>query len=183
LRLGVFHMGMNVRCPRCRLQHWMTAQHLRQSDSCSGCYSSMPLASETPWSYRLNPLIHHCINHDVLAVWHALQELAHRMGSFFYQPSSELSFAQPIDGKTKKELDVLCVTDGELMIGEVKTGALSKKYFEELAAIAIAIRPEHAAIFVEPEFYDLQAKKWFENFRQQLKPLGVQGELFCLPNY
>jgi hypothetical protein len=64
------------------------------------------------------------------------------MGSFFYTPSSELHFAQPINGKPKRELDVLCVTDGELLLGEVKTCALAEKYFEDFAAIAAAIRPE-----------------------------------------
>jgi hypothetical protein len=183
LRLGVFQMGMNMRCPRCRLQHWVSAENLRQSDSCSGCGSPMPLVSETPWSYRLNPLIHHCINHDVFAVWHALQELSHRLGSVFFKSSSELHFAQLINGKPKKELDVLCVTDGELLLGEVKTGALAEKYFEEFGAIAAAIRPEQAATFVESEFYDDKASRWFEKFAQQLKPLGVQGQLFCLTNY
>jgi len=183
VRLGVFRMGMNVRCPRCRLQHWVNAENLRQSDSCPGCGSAMPLVPETLWSYRLNPLIHHCVNHNVLAVWHALQEVSHRMGSFFYTPSSELYFAQPINGKPKRELDVLCVTDGELLLGEVKTGALAEKYFEDFAAIAAAIRPEQAAIFVESEFFDEKASKWFEKFRQQLKPLGIQGRLFELTNY
>src|ERR1035437_6718967 len=124
------------RPPACRLQHWLNAENLRQSDSCPGCNSPMPLVPETLWSYRLNPLIHHCVNHNVLAVWHALQELSHRMGSFFYTPSSELHFAQPINGKPKRELDVLCVTDGELLLGEVKTGVLAEKYFEDFGAIA-----------------------------------------------
>jgi hypothetical protein len=161
----------------------VNAENLRQSDSCPGCGSAMPLVPETLWSYRLNPLIHHCVNHNVLAVWHALQEVSHRMGSFFYTPSSELYFAQPINGKPKRELDVLCVTDGELLLGEVKTGALAEKYFEDFAAIAAAIRPEQAAIFVESEFFDEKASKWFEKFRQQLKPLGIQGRLFELTNY
>jgi hypothetical protein len=69
------------------------------------------------------------------------------------------------------------------LLGEVKTGVLAEKYFEDFAAIAAAIRPEQAAIFVESEFYDERASKWFEKFRQQLKPLGVQGQLFCLTNY
>jgi hypothetical protein len=57
------------------------------------------------------------------------------------------------------------------------------KDFEKFAAIAAAIRPDQAWMFVESEFYDTKASRWFENFKEQLKPLGVQGQVCCLTNY
>jgi hypothetical protein len=143
----------------------------------------MPVIPETVWSYRLNPLIHHCVNQNVLSVWQSLQEVSHRLGSFFFAPSSELNFAQPVNGKFKKEIDVLCVTDGELLLGEVKTGPLAESDFKEFAAVVAAIRPELAAVFVESEYFDKLAQNWFENFQRELKPFGVQGQLFCLTSY
>ena len=183
VQLGVFRMGMSVRCPRCRLQHWLEAENLRQCGSCPGCGSPMPLIPESVWSYRLNPLIHHCVNHNVLAVWHALQQVSHRLGSFFFTPSSELRFAKPVNGKPKSEVDVLCVTDGELLLGEVKTGPLAESDFKEFAAIVLALRPDLGAVFVESEHYDERASKWFEGFQERLKPLGISGQLYCLTNY
>lgn len=183
IMLGVFRMGMNVRCPRCRLLHWFNTENLQQSDSCPGCGSQMHVIPETPWSYRLNPLVQHCVNHDVLAVWQALQEVSHRPGSFFFTTSSELQLAQPINGKQKKEIDVLCVTDGELLLGEVKTGPLAESDFKEFAAVVAVLRPEHAAVFVESDYFDGRAQKWFSSFQQELEPLGVRGRLFFLTNY
>ena len=180
VRLDVFRMGMNVRCPRCRLLHWFKAAALQQSDSCPGCGSAMLLLPETAWTYQLNPLVRHCVNSRALAVWQALAELAHRPTSFFYAPSSELAFAQPINGGLIKELDVLSVTDGELLIGEVKDGDVEAADFDKFATIAKVIRPDRAAMFV-PNGVNVDG--WFKQFREQLAPLGVRGELFQLPAY
>jgi ssDNA-binding Zn-finger/Zn-ribbon topoisomerase 1 len=182
VELSVMRMGTSVTCPRCRMTHWIEAERLKQADKCPGCGSAMPLVAETPWSYTLNPLVHHCVNHRVFAVWQALSYLSPRFGSFFHTPSSELYFAQPINGDPKREVDVICVTDGELLLGEVKTGGLHEKDFLDFAAITAAIRPDRAAMFIELDEFDT-AKKWFGDFRKQLDPLGIRGQLFCLPNY
>ena len=54
----------------------------------------MSVAPETSWSYDLNPLVRHCVNSRVLAVWQALAEVARGPDSFFFTPSAELYFAQ-----------------------------------------------------------------------------------------
>lgn len=183
VELSVMRMGMSVTCPRCRMKPWIEVERLKQAGMCPGCGSAMPLVTETPWSYTLNPLVHHCVNHRMFAVWQALSYLSPRFGSFFYTPSSELHFTQPINDDSKREVDVLCVTDGELLLGEVKTGGLHEKDFLDFAAISAAIRPDRAAIFIELDQFGANTKKWFGQFRHQLEPLGINGQLFCLPNY
>jgi hypothetical protein len=79
---------------------------------------------ETSWSYDLNPLVRQCVNSRALAVWQALAEVARGLDSFFFTPSAELHFAHAINGAAKKEVDVLCVSDGKLLLGEVKEGTL-----------------------------------------------------------
>jgi len=183
--LGVLRMGVEVPCPRCRLKAWVRADDIRQADACPGCGSPIPLVPETAWSYRLNPLIHHCVNHRDFAVWQAVSELSRRLGSFFFMPSSNLQFAQPIDGDTEKELDVLCVTGGELLLGEVKEGELHETDFLKFAATAKVLRPDQAWMFVSEEHYEpnkAKVDKWLDGFKQRLAP-GVRCELFCLPAY
>jgi hypothetical protein len=183
VELGALRMGVDVVCPRCRLKEWMAIGALQQLNTCRGCNAPALSVPETPWSYRLNPLVHQCVNSRVLAVWLALAELANQPGSFFFTPSSELHFAQPINGGRKKELDVLCVTDGELLLGEVKAGDLHASDFEDFAKVAQVVRPDRAAVFVSKEHLSSKAEKWFEQFSHQLVPLGVRGELFSLPDY
>jgi hypothetical protein len=186
VELGVLRMGMRIRCPRCRLKDWFRAEELRQAGECRGCGSPMPLAPETPWSYHLNPLVQHCVSHRDLAVWQALAGLADRPGSFFFTPSAELYFANPIDGKPKRELDVLCVTGGKLLLGEVKDRELRHADFKDFLKIAAVIRPDRAAIFVSEKDYKPHKAKvnpWRDEFQQQLARLGVRGELHCLPDY
>ena len=143
----------------------------------------MSVIPETSWSYDLNPLVRYCVNSRALAVWQALAEVARHLGSFFFTPSAELYFAQAINGAAKKEVDVLCVSDGKLLLGEVKEGTLHEGDFLEFAAIAAAIRPDRAAMFVNAEQFDSSAETWFKQFRERLANLKIRGELFCLPNY
>jgi hypothetical protein len=94
-----------------------------------------------------------------------------------------LYFAHAINGAAKKEVDVLCVSDGKLLLGEVKEGTLHERDFLDFAAIVTAIQPDRAAMVVNAEQFDSNADTWFKQFRQQLAPLNIQGELFCLPSY
>jgi len=107
-----FTNGMDLRCPRCRMRHWIGIDALRHAGMCPGCGSSMSVAPETSWSYDLNPLVRHCVNSRALAVWQALAEVARGLGSFFFTPSTKLYLAQAINGAAKKEVDVLCVSEG-----------------------------------------------------------------------
>ena len=88
-----------------------------------------------------------------------------------------------INGAAKKEVDVLCVSDGKLLLGEVKEGTLHERDFLDFAAIITAIRPDRAAMVVNAEQFDSHADTWFKQFKEQLAQLNIRGELFCLPNY
>jgi hypothetical protein len=178
--LNVLQMGMYVRCPRCRMQLWVRADALRPSDSCAGCGSAVLLLPETKWHYRLNLLVRHCVNSRALAVWQALAGLAHWPNDFFYAPSSELEFLVPIGGGHFREIDVLAVTNGKLLLGEVKDGDVERSDFEKFVLIAEAIRPDRAAIFIQK---GVNVGGWFEEFRTRLAPKGISGELFELPTY
>jgi len=183
VELGVLRMCMDVRCPRCRMRHWIGIDALRHAGTCPGCGSAMSVTPETSWSYDLNPLVRQCVNSRALAVWQALAEVARGLDSFFFTPSAELHFAHTINGAAKKEVDVLCVSDGKLLLGEVKEGTLHERDFLDFAAIVTAIQPDRAAMVVNAEQFDSNADTWFKQFRQQLAPLNIQGELFCLPSY
>ena len=183
VELGVLRMCMDVRCPRCRMRHWIGIDNLRYTGICPGCGSAMSVIPETSWKYDLNPLVRQCVNSRALAVWQALAEVARNLGSFFFTPSAELFFDQAINGATKKEVDVLCVSDGKLLLGEVKEGTLHERDFHDFAAIAAEIRPDRAAMFVSEEQFDSSAKAWFNDFRVRLATLKINGEIFYLLNY
>jgi hypothetical protein len=184
--LGVLRMGMTIKCPRCRWEDWHDADELRQTGACRGCGSPVPLVPETQWGYRLNPLVQHCVRHHHLAEWQAVAGLTDGLGSFFFTPSSELFFANPIDGKPERELDALCVSEGKLLLGQVKDCELKREDFHDFVKIVEVLRPDRAAIFVSEEYYTPNKDKvdrWRDEFRQQLAPFGVRGELHCLPSY
>ena len=120
---NILRVGADVRCPHCGIRTWFHLDELRQFNECSGCGNPRPITAESEWSYRINSLVKRCVSAHVLAVLQALAMLAHgSMASFFYSPSLDLYL--PDSDKVWHELDIACVRDGSLTLGDVKTASL-----------------------------------------------------------
>jgi hypothetical protein len=118
------------------------------------------------------------------AVWQSMEEAAGRHGSFFYTPSAELHFSQLVDGRIKQEIDILCITDGELLLGEIKEGDLHASDFTKIATIVEKIQPDRAALFVtQEEYIKEKSQGWFKEFKERIALLGIRAEWFSLSSY
>ena len=91
---------------------------LDQRVECSGCGHAHALPPNPEWSYRLNTLVQRAVTSGTLAVLQALHEMSDQsIFSFFYSPSREVV----VDGQTEAlgELDLICLLNGDLVLGEV----------------------------------------------------------------
>lgn len=180
LAQNVLRAGIVVRCEQCGIESWFHVDEVRQFNECSGCGNPRPLAVGAEWRYRLNSLAKRCVSARILAVLQALTSVARgSMTSFFYSPSFNLFKVGSED--VWRELDLACVRDGKLIIGEVKDGSFDKEELDRFADIAEAIRPDRAAIFIPQDRFDSKAKKWFSELQTRLAIVGVQAEVYQLP--
>jgi hypothetical protein len=79
---------------------------------------------------------------------------------FFFAPSLNLDLKNQ---KSRwREIDIVCVINGELLIGEVKGGEITKADFTRFAATAKVVRPDRASVFVDLDRLDQNMHSWFE---------------------
>ena len=141
--IGIFRQGVRLRCDNCGSRYWQDVGDTCQKNTCPGCGGVASLSVRAAWRYRLNTLIknavvfHGCV--PVVLCLHSLRSTLARH-SFLSTTGLELYRADK-DKKPAAELDLVCITDGALVIGEVKTN--SREFTpEELAKLA-----RHAGIF------------------------------------
>jgi hypothetical protein len=154
---------------------------IRQFNDCAGCGNPRPLSVGAEWRYRLNSLVKRCVSARIMAVLQALASIAQdSLACFLYSPSLELYC--PGDARSWRELDVVCVSDGEMVVGEVKDGAFDKHELERFAEAAELVRPNRAAVFVPFDRLDKKAQRWFSELDARLAQAGIKAEIHQLPS-
>lgn len=177
---NIIRVGTEIRCAHCGIRSWFHLDELSQFNKCSGCGNSRTITADAVWSYRLNSLVKRCVSGHVLAVLQAIAVLAHEsMASFFYSPSLDLYL--PGNDAVWHEIDIACVCDGSLILGEVKDGEFDRQELTGFVEAVEFIRPDRAAIFIPFDQFDRKAQQWFEEFRSRLAAKGVRGEIHQLP--
>lgn len=156
----VFLKGFNLKCKHCSSQFWYHINEAKETVNCKGCLEDFPFLIEPKFAYKLNDLIknnilkvHHengklIIRRDgnltVIRTLVSMQRKSHQ--SFFYSPQLNL-YDSYHTNKPCAELDIICLSDGQLVIGEAKHdsrafSADSNKALLSLVEIAKAIRPD-----------------------------------------
>jgi hypothetical protein len=153
---GVLQQGLRIRCTNCGSRFWREMGTLQQKVKCDGCNTTVPVPVESVWRYRLNSLIrngialHGCV--PVISALRCLRERAHE--SFIYTHGVAL-FKDYYDTNPEAELDLLCISNGKLVCGEVKSSAseFTRDELAKLAGIAADIRADQVAIsaFDDPD--------------------------------
>ena len=128
VRKRIIERGYILQCERCRLASWYGIDALTAEFVCSRCsfkqqftvsHWKQPL--EPRWYYKLAETVYQFYFHNshlTLQVLYKLKGQSKR--AFHYVPEINLlDFPEP--GK-KKELDIACIVDGKIVIGEGKTG-------------------------------------------------------------
>jgi hypothetical protein len=185
LEIGVLRLGTEDTCPACKLNTWYHVNELRQHVTCTGCGAAHSLGATKRWSYSLNTLAQNSVSQGVIGVVYALASLAsHSHGFFIFSPSLNLFRSDP--RVVWREVDIICVAEGDLVIGEVNEGYVQENEFDKLAEIAEVLLPQRAIMFLPLDRAKQQweeLKKWATDKRAALGPKGVSVEIFTLPEY
>lgn len=126
LRTGALQMGFDHTCPRCGSVNWTVIDNVRQEMICEGCRFKYSIPAEPRLSYKLSSLARHGIlSHGLVPVVLVLgQLLRNAHSSFFFSPCFDLFqrvSGEPSTYKRLTDLDIVCIKDGKLVVGEVKS--------------------------------------------------------------
>jgi len=153
---GVLQQGIRIRCINCGSRFWREMGTLQQKVRCDGCNATVPVPVESVWSYRLNSLIRNGVAlHGCVPVVSALRDLRERARESFIFTHGVGLFKEYGDPKPESEMDLLCISDGKLVCGEVKSSAsdFTREELAKLAGIAADIKADQVAIsaFSDPD--------------------------------
>lgn len=129
----ILERGYILQCERCRLSSWYSLGGLTTDFVCSRCsfrqqftLSHWKQPAEPHWYYRLAETVYQFYFHNSHLTAQVLYRLkGQAKSSFEYVPEIEL-LNFPELGK-KRELDIACIIDGKIVIGEGKTEPLRPK--------------------------------------------------------
>jgi hypothetical protein len=139
---GVMYRGHEWSCRECRHRNWVGVEALNDVMSCDVCGREHQLPIDVALDFRMNEFFATCLReHDTISVAWAISALRQQAKhSFMFAPQTALyrdypeNQAQRID----REVDILCIMDGRLVIGEVKARSelITKSDIADLAAVA-----------------------------------------------
>jgi hypothetical protein len=187
LELGILQSGVSQACPRCGSANYYQVDDARQRLRCDGCRLEFPMRADPKWLYRLNSLAQRGIAvHGLVPVVLVLGQLFRESRiSFFFAPSLDL-FCQTNDTPPKYDLlgdlDIVCIKDGKLVIGEVKQ---SQKLFDlsqmlKLADIATQVQANVLLFSSLDELPNQSTTAYIEKAREKLENSKITVEWYQL---
>jgi hypothetical protein len=182
--LNVLQVGVRPKCPNCGSYIWYPIGEISKTIQCAGCQYNYGLPIESAYFYRLNSLIREGISRHgtmplVLALYHILEESRE---SFLYLPCLKLYTG---DKQELGELDVVVISDGKFIIGEVKSSAagLRKPELDQVTELARMICPDTLILCFAEKEIDKRRSAYHKNVSANLHATGVSVELQLLPEY
>lgn len=149
----VFLKGLKLKCPKCSSEFWYPINDINETINCKGCLESFQLPIEPKFAYKINDLIKNNIfqsrtsRDGNLTVIRTLASIQSRSRlSFEYSP--QLNLYNSIESrKPCSETDIICISDGKLIIGEAKHNSLAfsennNKALNSLVELAKEIYPD-----------------------------------------
>lgn len=138
----IFRRGLVFLCLRCRLASWYDLAGITSEFTCHRCglrqqftKANWKSPDEPRWYYALAETVYQCYTHNsyltILALDHLRQQ---SKNSFRYLPEIDvLNF--PTVGENH-EIDVACLVDNRIFLGECKTEALKPSHTQKYETLA-----------------------------------------------
>jgi hypothetical protein len=163
---------------------WAIDCHVRAVDPTT--LSELRKLEET-WSYRLNGLVDAACNaHGLVPVVLVLNQLLGQCrDSFVYVPPMALIGVRDGEETRVGELDIVCLMDGELIVGEVKetTEGFQTSDFDDMIRYAEMIRPDRVLFSALSPASSSFVSTQVERVAGALEPLGVRAEWYELHDW
>jgi len=148
-------IGYKVKCTHCGSKSWYSLSEIDYSMSCKGCQGEISFESETTPFYKVNDIItNNLIStgktkefHGNYSVFLALAQLKEQaFHSFLYCPQQNFYNATKIEEIS--DIDVICIEDGRLVIGESKNSVsdFTTKVITNLVYLVNRISPDKVVL-------------------------------------
>jgi len=183
----VLYRGFIFKCHFCRNADWFSLDELSQNFTCKRCGRTQGIKSENywygdhepGWFYKLDEIVYQFLRHNGHVTLLALDHLRRKAEeSFLYTTDIELTKYGAANATV--ELDILCVRDGVMMIGEAKKeDRLGKGKRQEIETIEGYDRVADQ-IGADALVFATFAEKWSEHTEKYIRNNVSNRELILL---
>ncbi|HEY3267598.1 MAG TPA: hypothetical protein VGM37_11765 [Armatimonadota bacterium] len=187
VELGVLAIGIRPKCDRCGVANWYPAGEIRPLLRCDGCGFDYPLRPEPRWYYRLNSLVSTgYAQHGLAPVALVLGQLLNESRQSFIWTTSWEFYSSHRNKRPYGDVDIACVQDGKLVIGEVKqsTGLFGPDHFKKMVVFAKRLRPD-TVLFTSLESGAPRPtiQRFIEEARAELSKMGIDVRWYELSQH
>jgi hypothetical protein len=172
----IIFQGVRPRCSFCGYTNWVTLNEVSDQITCKGCHSKFAFPVEAKWFYYLNELIRKTmLNQGIMATILCLgQLLSYSRKSFIYIPNVNL-YAKYEDENPSAEVDIMCISDGEFIISEVKNSAklFTPSVISGMEELALKVRPDRVVMYAFEGPHE-NAIKLAQTLKEKLEPYGIK---------
>jgi rubrerythrin len=148
----ILQQGIITHCRQCGSRIWRELGAIKQEFECPGCGATTHAPVEGRWHYRLNSLVSKAISeHGTVPLINALAKAREEArNSFIYSPGFQF-YVRYEDKSPITEVDAICLVDGKLWIGEVKSNAreFSDRDMNKLISDAKALGADKAFVYAQ----------------------------------
>jgi hypothetical protein len=122
LEKGLLERGFVLGCSTCSYRAWYPAEHVGQTFECSRCFQKQVCTSNPLWLYKLPEVIFLGFAADNMQVPLLTLRYLQRQSQHYFEwvPDSNV-YESANQNKPSGNIDVLCLSDGRLYIGEAKS--------------------------------------------------------------
>jgi hypothetical protein len=124
---AVFYRGLVLKCNRCSDLAWFSIGEISQNFTCRRCgtnqqftYPSWHYPNEPSWFYKLDEMVYQMLHHNGDVTLLTLDALR-RESKDSFQFAPELSIKPKDAVKSTMEVDIPCIMNGKMIIGEAKS--------------------------------------------------------------
>ena len=122
LEKGLLERGFQLSCIACSYKSWYPAEHVGQTFECSRCFQTQVYNANPLWLYKLPEVVFQGFEDNMQVPLLALDYLRRASKhSFEWVPDSNVYTHQEGSKKAYRNIDILCISDGKLYIGEAKS--------------------------------------------------------------
>ncbi len=122
---GILHRGLILKCRYCRTADWFSVADVGNDFRCKRCRTSQSMLSfnsfgrpEPMWHYQLDEIVYLGLRNCMQVPLLALDYLKKSSNSFMYADEQEIRNSS--NNEALIEIDICCIVDGLLVIGEAK---------------------------------------------------------------
>lgn len=138
----ILYRGFIFKCRRCTDVSWFSIKEVSRTFTCRRCgtkqqytQSSWRYPNEPAWFYKLDEIVYQMLRHDGDVTILSLDVLRSKASTgFLFAP--ELSIWTKGNTKSEMEIDILCIAEGKMLIGEAKSTASLKSDTKGPAKVA-----------------------------------------------